>query len=108
MTNIITREDIQYHEVKYIIDKTYEQRNLTRDKVGEYRALKNVKNAPELLLLKEQIKRSFGLYRTYQRQMQDMTKAYLMNLRQARTAIYSGSYNQSAVALIKENFQVSA
>ncbi|MAS87638.1 MAG: hypothetical protein CMH30_06645 [Micavibrio sp.] len=107
MTQAPINQDVQYHEVKYIIDKTYEQRNLTRHKVSEYRALKAVRNAPELLLLKQQIKRSFGLYRLYQRQMQMMTKAYLDNLRQAR-ATYSASYKRPAITLVKESFQVSA
>ena len=107
MTQAPIDHDIQYHEVKYIIDKTYEQRNLTRHKVSEYRALKAVRNAPELLLLKQQIKRSFGLYRLYQRQMQMMTKAYLENIRQARQT-YCASYKKPVMALVKENFQVSA
>lgn len=74
-----TAQDIQYHEVKYIIDKTYAQRQIVRQKILEFKASSHKRNIANLAHLKADIKRSYGLYRIYQKQMRAMYRDYLSN-----------------------------
>lgn len=70
-------QDIQYHEVKYIIDKTYEQRNFVRQKIDAFKECKADNKTGEAQILRREIKRDYALYKIYQRQMQDMYRDYL-------------------------------
>ena len=70
-------QDIQFHDVKYIIDKTYEQRDLVRARIAAYRTQKAAAHYPEAHMLKDEIKRSYALYKIYRQQMQRMYDEYL-------------------------------
>lgn len=70
-------QDIQYHEVKYIIDKTFEQRDIVREKIRACRVYKAALKLAQAKVKRGEVKKAYQLYRVYQKQMCAMYDAYL-------------------------------
>lgn len=74
---MMNTQDIQYHEVKYIIDKTYEQRDIVREKIRACRVYKAALKLAQANVKRSEVKKAYQLYRVYQKQMCAMYDAYL-------------------------------
>lgn len=66
-------QDLNYCDVKYIIDKTYQQRQKVREDLNLYRQDKNIKRRLKL-------RKSLFLYRTYTRHMSQVMDSYLARI----------------------------
>ena len=66
-------QDLQYHDVKYIIDRAYEQREVVRSRIQDYR----LSEGYERFQKKKELQRHYTLYRMYQAQMRAMYEGYL-------------------------------
>ncbi len=90
-----TTQDIQYHEVKYIIDKTYAQRNTVRQKISDFKEYRANRHHTEANLLRGEIKRSYALYKIYQRQMRAMYTDYLESCLASSTSAINYTTHQN-------------
>lgn len=73
-------QDLQYHDVKYIVDKVYEQRSIVRQKIRLYRQYTKDKDTSRASVKRQEISQSYYLYRIYQKQMQEMYSNYMAQI----------------------------